>query len=215
MTEIPYGYCQCGCGEKTNISKVHDKARGQVKGEPWRFVSGHYARTRLNKPIDDRFWSKVDKSGGIDACWIWTAFINKAGYGRFGVGGRSGKPLNAHRVAWELTNGAIPDGLWVLHNCPGGDNPACVNPSHMFLGTHQDNTNDKVKKGRQSKGEKHGLRTHHSGNRLLKLTVDQVIYIRERYALGGISERQLAKQFGISGAYVHSIVRRECWKHIK
>lgn len=103
------------------------------------------------------FWAKVDKSGGDDACWIWTAFRLRAGYGLFKW---YGKDTGAHRVSWELAHGAIPDGLWVLHNCPGGDNPACVNPAHLWLGTQQDNTDDMVKKGRSATGVRHGSRTH-------------------------------------------------------
>ena len=93
----------------------------------------------------DRFWDKVDKSG---RCWEWLAAKNSSGYGRLNNNGRNHL---AHRVAWILTNGPIPEGdhygtICVLHHC---DNPPCVNPAHLFLGTIQDNVNDMIEKGRQ------------------------------------------------------------------
>jgi hypothetical protein len=98
---------------------------------------------QFDRPWDTevgRFWSKVDKSG---ECWVWTAkALCENGYGRFYVGK---KPLRAHRYSWELANGPITDGLFVCHRC---DNPPCVNPAHLFLGTHQDNMQDMVAKGR-------------------------------------------------------------------
>ena len=94
-------------------------------------------------PHTARFWNKVDKSG---ACWLWTASARK-GYGHFRVGARS---KGSHRVSWELERGPIPEGLHVLHNCPGGDNRACVNPDHLWLGTNADNMADKVAKGRHT-----------------------------------------------------------------
>lgn len=92
-------------------------------------------------PLADRFWPKVRKGGG---CWEWTASMSH-GYGQIGVGGKSGRPHHAHRVAWELTNGAIPAGLFVCHHC---DNKKCVRPDHLFLGTAKDNNQDRARKGR-------------------------------------------------------------------
>ncbi len=91
-------------------------------------------------PLADRFWIKVVRSGD-DECWGWSGTTNK-GYGRINVGGNM---VLAHRVAWELTSGLIPPGMCVLHSC---DNPPCVNPNHLFLGTHADNMRDMRAKGR-------------------------------------------------------------------
>lgn len=101
-----------------------------------------------------RFWVKVDNSKGEDACWLWTAGVNDAGYGQFQVGKR---PHLSHRVSWVLTFGPMPEGACVLHKC---DNPLCVNPLHLFLGTKRDNNRDRHQKGRDAKGEKHGSKTH-------------------------------------------------------
>jgi hypothetical protein len=78
-------------------------------------------------PLEERFWSKVRKT---ESCWLWTG----AGGGHYGRLVRGGRLDLSHRVSWELHNGPIPDGLFVLHNCPGGDTPACVNPDHLWLG---------------------------------------------------------------------------------
>jgi hypothetical protein len=89
--------------------------------------------------MDERFWSKVDRSGGDEACWVWLASKMKNNYGRFRMRGRTS--TTAHRIAWELTNGAIPDGLLVRHKCRG----KCVNPAHLELGTHTDNARDRMR----------------------------------------------------------------------
>src|SRR3990167_544842 len=93
---------------------------------------------------EELFWSKVDKHAPNN-CWVWMGFKKPTGYGLFGVGWK-----RTHRLAWEFTNGKIPAGIHVLHKC---DNPSCVNPSHLYLGTHQDNMRDRNKKGRQARVE--------------------------------------------------------------
>lgn len=96
--------------------------------------------------LECRFWSKVDKSGGPDACWNWIAKARAqggTGYGMFTI--TNGKYKHAHRLAWELTNGPIPDGLHGCHKC---DNVLCCNPAHLFLGSHQENMEDMIRKGR-------------------------------------------------------------------
>jgi hypothetical protein len=93
------------------------------------------------RPLADRFWEKVDKAG---ECWEWTAARNPLGYGLIGISAARRCGL-AHRVSWELNFGPIPAGLLVCHRC---DNPSCVRPAHLFLGTHRDNHMDKINKGR-------------------------------------------------------------------
>ena len=97
---------------------------------------------RPSRPLAERFWEKVDRSGGTDACWPWIGAIGVHGYGRVNLDGRS--TGIASRVAWTLTFGD-PGDLGVLHRC---DNPPCCNPAHLFLGTQLDNSRDMVAKGR-------------------------------------------------------------------
>ena len=94
------------------------------------------------RPLEERFWEKVDKT---PTCWLFQAAVTSNGYGHFSVGGRAGGRRRAHRVAWELTFGPIPDGLFVLHRC---DTRLCVNPTHLFLGTLRETTQDMWSKGR-------------------------------------------------------------------
>ena len=147
---------------------------------------------------EERFWEKVEKTE--NGCWEWTAGKFNAGYGQFAV---NGKHQLAHRFSYELTYGEIPDGLFVCHRC---DNPPCVNPEHLFLGTHADNMADRNEKGRVSKGEEH----YYS-----KLTEENVLEIRQRVASGkwGIKSK-LAKEFGVSNPQISDIVNRKKWKHV-
>ena len=97
--------------------------------------------------METRFWAKVNKT---DGCWVWMASGNR-GYGVIAMPGRSGRMVYAHRYSYELHYGAFDQSLLVLHHC---DNPACVRPDHLFLGTHLDNQQDKVSKGRHSESQK-------------------------------------------------------------
>lgn len=105
-----------------------------------------------------RFWAKVAiPADDPAACWLWTAGTDHDGYGCFSV---RGKTHRASRVAWELTHGSISDGRCVLHDCPNGDNPSCVNPAHLWLGTVTDNHRDMTQKGRGPCGDRNGARSH-------------------------------------------------------
>lgn len=202
MADIEWGYCQCGCGQKTNIADRDDEMNGIKKGQPLRFALGHYKRPSFM----DRFWTKVDMSRGVDACWEWAGYVNRRGYGELTV---NGQRVSTHRLAYTLAIGEIPDGILVCHKC---DNRACCNPNHLFLGTNADNMHDMVQKGRNSKGKPQIHLGEQNGNH--KLTTEQVISIRERYAAGGITQKELAQEFEISPTQLSRIVRGLFWKAV-
>lgn len=150
---------------------------------------------RSRRPLEERFWEKVQQG---DGCWEWKA-ARAYGYGRIGAGGTYGPALMAHRVSWEIHYGAIPEGMNVLHHC---DNPACVNPEHLFLGTHADNVADKVRKGRGADRERHGM---------ARLTEAHVLEIRAAVSDGQLL-RIVAKRYGISESQVSMIARGLRWR---
>jgi hypothetical protein len=152
-------------------------------------------------PTIDRFWKYTQKG---DGCWTWTGPKNTSGYGVLRLSGPAAtyKGRTANRLSWEIHNGEIPPGMCVLHRC---DNPACVNPAHLFLGTNADNIADKVAKDRQAKGEKHGKS---------KLTVAQVVELRPRLA-GRTPSRVLAAEFGVSESCIDSVRSGRTWGHVK
>lgn len=181
------------------------------KTDPRQKVCSLSCAARLPRKREDpvtRFWKNVVKG---DSCWLWSGSLAAAGYGRFTI--RYEVHL-AHRYSWELHNGPIPDGLWVLHDCPDGDNPACVNPSHLWLGTAADNTADMVRKGRDIKGEKQPNS---------KLTNEDVIEIRRLFEStkslrqrdpDKFSIRRLADMFSVHMSNVSCIILRKSWTHI-
>lgn len=148
----------------------------------------------MRSSVDDRFWSKVLKAD--DGCWVWTASRDRDGYGYVGLGGVTRR---AHRVSWSMANGNIPPGLFVCHSC---DNPPCVNPAHLFLGTLADNNKDRAAKGRSAKGERHGQ---------AKLTEEKVAFIRSKYAKGGVTKKSLAEQFGVDASTIGLVINGKQW----
>ena len=151
------------------------------------------------RPLTERFWEKVDIRGE-DECWPWLASTGYSGYGQIWEGKSF---LRSHRVAWMLTYGPIPEGMCVLHHC---DNPLCCNPTHLFLGTNADNTADMIRKGRSAIGEKQGQS---------KLTAKQVREIRRRWDAGGIKQRELANEYGVSRGAITGVIYRYNWKHVR
>lgn len=158
-------------------------------------------------PIEQRFDAKIAKTNG---CWIWTGLRDKRGYGRINKGGKYGPMVSAHRFAYERASGPIPAGAFVCHHC---DNPSCVNPGHLFIGTAADNSADCVRKRRHSRmvhpestprGESH----YHS-----VLTETLVKDIRFRHA-SGVACRALARELGVSRTAVRLVIKRVTWRHI-
>jgi predicted XRE-type DNA-binding protein len=139
-----------------------------------------------------RFWSKTKRVG---VCLEWQAGRTVDGYGRFHY---QGKMELAHRIAWALTHGSMP----ILNVCHSCDNPACVEPAHLFEGSQKDNIADAVNKDRMS----HAVRRNHK-------TIDwsEVHQIRQLYAAGGVTQAQLASSFGVSQPQISRIVRERRW----
>ena len=172
-------------------------------------TADHIASTLTTEQIN-RFWSYVSKAEGA-GCWLWTRGKTKAGYGVFHPS--HGVSCNAHRLSWLLTHGPIAEGLEVCHNCPGGDNPACCNPFHLWLGTHAQNLRDAFAKGRMAdrdespvcKGSRHGMSA---------LVEADVVALRAAYAAGGVSTRELARRYGVSQATLWAIIKRKTWAHV-
>lgn len=186
--------------------------------------------------LTERIWSRIDTTGGDDACWEWTAGRwTRFGYGRLKY---HGVDYRAHRLVWAQLRGPIPHGLCVLHQC---DNPPCCNPAHLFLGTKADNTADMMAKGRgrwvaphlcgeMSSSRRHPERlprgdahwTRRMPERLVvrrgeqhyaaQFTWEQVREIRSRYAAGGVQQKQLAAEYGVNFRTIWNIVRHRYWR---
>ena len=149
-----------------------------------------------------RLWAKVTKS---DGCWLWTGSLNNHGYGQIwrGDGPGTSRLLMAHRAVWTLENGPIPDGMYLCHSC---DNPQCVRPSHMFLGTQTDNMRDCLSKGRMKfAAPRLGPANHNA-----KLTWESVRHIRREYALG-TNLSTLSRTFGMARSTLREIVTGRRW----
>lgn len=186
---------------------------------------------RYVQNLRTRFWSKVDKNGpepdqavpqyaGLGACWLWTAACNSHGYGQLGIAGMGMQ--SAHRLSYQLCVGEIPHtesahGTCVLHKC---DNPLCVNPAHLRLGSNRENIQDAAAKQRMRKGDTHPARIYSGhilrGERAVGsiVTTAQVKELRMMHAAKRHTQKALALIFGIKVGHVNDIVRRRTWQHV-
>jgi len=148
--------------------------------------------------IKTRFMNKVMPEPN-SGCWLWYGALKRGGYSTFLV---DGKPTRGHRVSYELFKHKIPNGLWVLHTC---DVRSCVNPDHLFLGTHDDNMADRQSKSRQCQGEENGQsKISNMGARV----------IRRLGAFGTIPQAAIGELFGVSVSAVWQIIHRKSWTHV-
>lgn len=143
-----------------------------------------------------RFWANVETGRG---CWLWSAGKDKDGYGQFWDGKRR---TRAHIFSYEAHRGPVPEGALVCHTC---DNPSCVRPDHLFVGTNTDNMRDMVSKGR-------GARRPGEANPMARLTAEQVAYVRAGCKVRG-DQRRIARELGVSPATINLIVRERTWIH--
>lgn len=202
--EIPYGYCHCGCGQKTPIAKHANKKYGYGKGEPTQFIPGHWLKSQYLLSPEERFWGKIDKRSPNE-CWEWQAGKSNKGYGRLWVNGDN---VNAHVFSYELHNGPIPRGLFVLHKC---DNRRCVNPNHLFLGTQQDNIDDMRAKGRESYPGHSGMPGERNGN--ARFTNEQVKVLREQFLIANCSVMAFARSHNVPENTMRKIIRFQTYRN--
>lgn len=149
-------------------------------------------------PPVKRFWGSVDKS---NRCWNWLGRLDSDGYGHFNY---KDTGIRAHKLSYLIRKGDIPAGLCVLHTC---DNPRCVRPAHLFLGTPTDNMNDRDKKQRQARGNRHGM---------AKLTPALVRFIRKNYRKGvrGRGSLVIGRKLNVTSATVLGVMNGRVWKHV-
>lgn len=211
--------CACGCGAMT-------KAGPTLRGHQLRIR--HHA---VAKPIDERYWPKVRVSHAVADCWLWAAGCFPSGYGEIGSGPPRNTMLYAHHVAWWLATGRWPvKGEFVCHDCPGGDNRACVRNDtvgvynldgvsyekrgHLWLGDQAANNRDMWLKGRSNwqtvgQPEKRGERNVNAA-----LTAEVVREMRRMYASGGATYAEIGALFGVHVATAHRAIVGKTWKHL-
>jgi len=191
QSNIPYGYCHCGCGQLTHVPNSNHRKSGWVKGVPMRYIRGHHSP---KLPLEQVFWARVPKLSP-EECWIWQGAVTSGGYGNIR---NEYKSLSAHRVAYELHYGTIPPELVVRHKC---DVKLCCNPFHLEIGSHKDNSEDMVRRGRSAKGASSGT---------AKIASSDILEILRLYN-SGLTQKQLALRFGISRSNIGLIVNRQTW----
>lgn len=152
--------------------------------------------TPKGMPLKERlaFRSEPQPNG----CIHFIGFRDKNGYGRIRIGGRKGESRLAHRISYEIAYGEIPDGLCLCHKC---DNPSCINPEHLFVGTHADNMEDAAKKGRMRRGEEKSIS---------KLKEVDIPIIRADPR----PQHVIAKDYGVSQTVIGDVKLRVTWKHV-
>lgn len=169
----------------------------------------HYVN--LSDQTLKRFWSKIDRQG---ECWFWKKRVNNKGYGVFYINRKW--PVTANRVSFLISRGYLPTGLEVCHKC---DNPRCVKPDHLFSGTHLENMQDMVQKGRSNLGEKHHTKKHpewipRGSNRAFAKLNDALVQEIRMLHVEGFTYKEISKKFEVCVMTICNIVRRKLWDHV-
>lgn len=172
--------------------------RSQSRPGSGQFCSRRCARSRH---LGDRFWAKVRRS---DGCWEWQGTHDPFGYGVLGASAHQ-RAVKAHRVSWQLHNGPVPVGLWVLHHC---DNPPCVRPDHLYLGTARDNAKDRANRRRGKEDRQSGAANDNA--KLTEADVWAIVAALEE----GVSQTAIAGRFGVKQPQISRIARRVSWRHL-
>lgn len=200
---MPKSICSVpGCGRYHN-------ARGYCHAHYYRWRKGDL---RLDTPVRDKRPGNMSTVATFryvmpedpplsDVCWPWRGTVDDRPTSGYGLISCNRAQHRAHRVAYEIFVGLIPDGLEICHHC---DNPPCCNPRHLYAGTSDDNHRDMVLRDRSTRGER---------NAQAKLTQSQVDEIRRRYACEGIMQKQLAVEYGVSKATICNIIKRKVWRY--
>ena len=193
---------------RSNIYRWIDKGWIQSRNSSGRLeiMLDELLNTRIHPTLEESLWNQVTPSNNKE-CWIWQGCTNPEGYGiiRRRIGNGKQKFYPVHRLAYKILIGDIPDGMYVCHHC---DNPPCVNPNHLFIGTPSDNIQDCIQKGRfrcnPSRGEANGQS---------KLSLSQVKEMRIKFD-NGVKARDLSEEYGVSDSQIWNIVYRKAWKHV-
>ena len=192
--EVTCSECGIAFDRGYRISKTR-AAKNQFCSKP---CQGAFVSREMSKDVADLFWPKVS-IGSQNECWEWCGHRHPFGYGWFNDKGR---PTNAHRVAYALTHGPIPDGYFVCHSC---DNPPCCNPSHLWLGTPAENTQDMDVKGRRVVVTRLGTSHHHA-----KLTPE----IAKNIVASKLSNKALAQKYGVTSSAIYNVRKGKSWGHV-
>jgi hypothetical protein len=196
------------------VKQISDKRRAQLRAANLRYQLKHRPpknrKFRKNgQPIDKQAMMSCLKVNETTQCWEWQRAKKAAGYGQ--LVDHLGNPKIAHRVAWELFVGPVPEGMCVLHHC---DNPPCCNPEHLFLGTYQDNRRDCVNKRRHWQAVHPELIPRGEDNPNASLTTDQVKSIKRMHTDDGLSQREIGRRTGVDYRSVHKIINGKTWRHV-